>query len=463
MGFAKRLVALAAAVTLGAAAPSDPLAVAAAANGHPALRHLRGTTTRAIEGRRTVETLDQQGTTRIYRRCVAEVCNGSWFDGTHRWAFGLNEVPLPDEDPSLPLWRTLAAISSFAFAEPAFRAAGGSVEAAGRDAWLVRARGGDALIARLDPLTHLLRSIATERGREIESYRRYVRAEGAAFALERRGELEEFTLETVNAPAEPLQPPAGAAVTFSGDGFAALGADAVPIVPCRLGGRAARCLLDTGATPSAIVLPLAEALGLEPRGELEIAGFSRFATGYVDTGPLTLGAARFARARFAVIPTVSAASFDVVIGADLLGEVRLVLDRARGRAQIIAPRTGTRTGTVALHFAGGVPHVEVTLDGRTASALFDSGDSSVVSLGYAEYRLGPQWPVEDRGHAVGVAGGTDALFVTIPDVRVGTVPLGAARATVSRTQREPHVGAGLWSKCVIDLDEAAGTLGCTPR
>src|ERR1700688_192053 len=149
MRFAKRLAALAAAVTVGAAAPADPLGVAAAANGHPALRHVRGTTTRAIEGRRAVETLDQQGTTRVFRRCVAEVCSGSWFDGTHRWAFGLNEVPLPDDDASLPAWRTLAAISSFGFAEPGFRAAGGSVEAAGRDALLVRARRGGALIARL--------------------------------------------------------------------------------------------------------------------------------------------------------------------------------------------------------------------------------------------------------------------------------------------------------------------------
>jgi predicted aspartyl protease len=319
------------------------------------------------------------------------------------------------------------------------------------------------LSARLDPVTPLLRSVATEHGREIESYRRYVRADGAAFALERRGELEEFTLETASVAAEQLQPPAGAAVTFSGDGFAELGNDAVPIVPCTLGGRAARCVLDTGATPSAVVLPLAEALGLEPRGELEIAGFSRFATGFVEAGPLTLGGARFARARFAVIPAVSAARFDVVIGADLLGEVRLVLDRARGRAEISAPRGGPHAGAVALRFAGGVPHVEVTLDGRTAGALFDSGDASIVSLGYAEYRRGPQWPVVDRGQAVGVAGGTDAFFVTIPDVRLGTVPLGAARATVNRTQSEPHVGAGLWTKCVIELDEAGAALGCSPR
>jgi hypothetical protein len=463
MRFAKRLAALAAAVTLSAAAPADPLAAAAAASGHPALRHIRGTASRALEGRRIIETLDVQGSTRLFRRCIADVCSGTWFDGTHRWTFGLNDVPLPDEDAALPVWRTFAAIASFAFAEPTFRAAGGSVEAAGRDAWLVRARGGDALIARLDPVTHLLRSITTDRGRELESYRRYVRADGAAFALERRGDLEELTLETVGAAAEPLKPPAGAAITFSGDGAAALGSDAVPIVPCTLGGRAARCLLDTGATPSAVVLPLAELLGLEPRGELEIAGFSRFATGFVEVGPLTLGAARFARARFAVIPAVSAAQFDVVIGADLLGQVRLVLDRARRRAEISAPRGGPHGGAIALRFVNGVPHVEVALDGLQASALFDSGDASVVSLGYAAYRLGPQWPVVDRGQAAGVGGGTDAFVVTIPDVRIGALTLGAARATVNRTQREPHVGAGLWTKCVLELDEAAAALGCTPR
>mgnify|MGYP001392315764 CR=1 FL=1 len=463
MRFAKRLAALAAAVTLGAAPPADPLAAAAAANGHPALVHVRGTTSRAFEGRRITETLDQQGSTRLFRRCVAEVCSGSWFDGRRRWALGLNDVPLPDEDAALPARRTLTAITSFAFAEPAFRAAGGSVEPAGRDAWLVRARGGDALIARLDPLTHLLRSVATERGREIERYRRYVRADGAAFALERRGELEELSLETAVALPEPLQPPAGAAVAFSGDGAAALGAEGVPIVPCTLGGRDVRCLLDTGATPSAVVLPLAEALGLEPRGELEIAGFSRFATGFVETGPLTLGAARFARARFAVIPAVSAARFDVVVGADLLGEVRLVLDRARGRAEIAAPRGGPHDGAVALRFADGVPRVDVTLDGRPSSALFDSGDASVVSLGYAEYRQGPQWPVVDRVRAAGVAGSVDAFVVTIPDVRLGPIALGAARATVNRTQLGAHVGAGIWTKCVVELDESAAALGCTPR
>jgi predicted aspartyl protease len=462
MPFAKRLVVLAAAATLGAAAPSDPLALLATANGHPARVHVRGTSTRTIEGRRVVETLDVQGSNRLLRRCIAEVCEGTWFDGVRRWKFGMNEVPLPEDEGSPPLRRTLAAIASLAFAEPSFRAEGGTVTPAGADGWLVRARDGTPLVARFDPQSRTLRHVTTEAGVPVAQYRHEVRVGGAAFALDRR-EPDGVVLDGAVAVAEPLRTPEGPAISFSGDAGAPLGGDAVPIVPCSLGGRPIRCLIDSGATPSAITLPLAESLGLEPRGELEITGFSRFVTGYVDAGPLNLGSARITRARFAVIPAVSTARFDVVVGADLLGRLRVVLDRARGRAEILAPGTTLPEPALRLHFGSGVPHVEISLDGEPGSALFDSGDASVVSMGYVDYRRGTQWPLVERGQTAGVAGASDAFVVAVPRVQIGPIGLGTVRATVSRTQQGVHVGAGLGATCVLVLDEPSEALGCTRR
>jgi predicted aspartyl protease len=444
MRFAKRALALAAALVVPAGAAPDPLAAVAAANGHPALLHLRAAKSRTYEGRRIVETLDRQGTSFLVRRCVAEACSGTWFDGTHGWEFGLNDVALPADDGRDALRRTLAAIVSFAFAEPAFRGTGGTVEPAGRGAWRVRAAGGDTLVAELDPATHALRAIRDLQGAEVD-----------------QRVLEGGSFPPADAIADKLQPPAGAPATFSGNPVAELGTDPIPIVACRLGGRAARCLLDTGATPSAITLPLAEALHLEPRGELEISGFTPFATGFVESGPLTVGSARFAGARFAVIPALATARFDVVVGADLLARVRVVFDRARGRVEILAPGGTPAPGTIPLRFAAGVPRVAAALDGRPADALFDSGDAAIVSLGYAEYRQGPQWPLVERTQAHGIAGGSDAFVVTIPDVTVGAIPLGAVRATVGRTQNGVHVGIGLWSRCVVALDEAREALSCT--
>lgn len=464
MRFALSVPALAATLAVYAAAPADPLAALADASGHAALVHVRATSTRVVEGRTITTTIDRLGAAQLLRQCIAGVCAGSWFDGSRAWTFGLNEVLLPEEPgPATLTMRTLFAIDSYAFAEPAFRSAGGTVVALGAGRWRVRAPEGAELVALVDPASQTVREVDTPLGQPVARFARPVRAGGASFALERRTPFGDLVFDQAGAVGEPLAPPAGAVATFSGEAPVALGGDAVPIVACSVGGHAARCLLDTGAVPSAMTLALADALGLEPHGELEIAGVGRFATGFVETGPLVVGPARFERARFAIVPQTSAARFDLVIGCDLLARVRLRLERGRGVARLLPPRTSPVAGAVQLLFGRGVPMVAVSFGSERAEALLDTGDQAIFSLGYATYRTGPQWPVLGRDQSVGIAGGDDVLTVQVPDVRVGPLALGGTRVAVRRTQTIPHVGIGLWARYDVDLDEAAERVVFSPR
>src|ERR1700682_4612501 len=103
MRFALRLSALAATLALVAAASPDPLAALASANGHAASVHFRAGSKRVIEGRSGTTRIEQLGTTRLVRRCIAGVCGGVWFDGDREWTFGLNEVALPEETGEVTL------------------------------------------------------------------------------------------------------------------------------------------------------------------------------------------------------------------------------------------------------------------------------------------------------------------------------------------------------------------------
>jgi predicted aspartyl protease len=327
--------------------------------------------------------------------------------------------------------------------------------------WRVRASGGAELIAIVDPANATIRRVETTRGTPLAEYRREIRAGGASYALDREGPFETGMLDAVNVVAGPLAAPAGPAVTFTGASDLALSSDPIPIVPCTLAGRTARCLIDTGAQPSAIALSFVEALGLEPRGEMEMTGLGRFLTGAIESGPLVLGAARFDHVRLAVLPSTSGIGFDLAVGSDLLGRVRVLLDRKRGVARIAPPSAAPEPDAIALRMREGSPRIAATLDGTGIDALLDTGDQSTISLGYAEYREGTPWPIAGRATARGIGGTDDVLRVTIPQVQIGALRLGPTEATVRRTQPEPHVGIGLWTFCMVELDVQNGRLRCS--
>ena len=104
----------------------------------------------------------------------------------------------------------------------------------------------------------------------------------------------------------------------------------------------------------------------------------------------------------------------MVVGSDLLGRLRVRLDRAHDVARIDARLgAGRAAGAIPLTFRDGSPHVAGLL-GAPVDALFDSGDSALVSLGYAAYRAGPPSPVLGRGLASGIDRSEDVLKVQIP-------------------------------------------------
>ncbi len=178
--------------------------------------HFHATGSRVVEGRSVTTSFDQLGQTRLVERCIAGACGGTWFDGSREWTFGLNEVALPEAvDERTLTERSLAAIASYAFAEPAFRAAGGTVAAAGPNRWRVRARDGLELVAVVDPATQTVGRVESAGGQTIAAYGRPGKAGGATFPLDRAGPIEVGSLDGVALAAGPLGPPAGAVPVFA--------------------------------------------------------------------------------------------------------------------------------------------------------------------------------------------------------------------------------------------------------
>jgi hypothetical protein len=242
----------------------------------------------------------------------------------------------------------------------------------------------------------------------------------------------------------------------------------LPIVPCRVSGRSANCLIDTGTTPSAMTLEFAERLGQEPHGSIEITGLQSYLTGVVDAGPLTLGGATFERLRFAVIPRAHGAAFDVILGCDALDDLRIAFDLERRRARVGASAPQGGLAQIAVDFADGVPYAQVRLGGRDGSEamLVDTGDSGLVSIGYDEYRKDTGlFAVRGSGLASGLGGtAMDTLQGEVGHADVGGQPLDRVPISAVRGQHVGHLGYGFAAHCepfVLDLGQRR--IECGPK
>jgi hypothetical protein len=445
-------------LTLTAAAPGaeNPAGALAAAAGHPARHHLRAQANRVSDGQTESATLEVDGTSRLERQCHADLCEGTWFDGSQSFAFGINGTPLHERQRDEGAERTFAAIASTAFAEPGFVGAGGQVTAlpatgAGSARYRVSAPGGADLVAVADARTQRLEAVERPDG---SVYATLV-ASGTASALV-YGTRAYDSVAVMN---EPLAAPSGPPVLGANEGEIGLAPGPLPIVPCRLAGRDAACLIDSGTTPSALTLAFAERIEREPRGTIAIEGLGSYVTGVVDADPLDVGGAHIGGLHFAVIPHVRGADFDVILGSDVLARLRIELDAGRRRARI-GPAGGQPAGDpIAVDFIGGLPFTDVRLRDRAPEPLLiDTGDSATLSIGYDEYRLDTSLFAPRGASRVSGAGSVtmDGLDGELPHVDFGPARFNNVAITAVRGQHRGHLGYGFAARCgrlVLDFGE----------
>jgi hypothetical protein len=281
------------------------------------------------------------------------------------------------------------------------------------------------------------------------------RFEGAAIL----GAIPFERIERLTAtPQPPPRPPASFGPTAA---IAFVPGARLPIVPCRLETLALRCLFDTGTSPSSLTLAVAERLGREPRGQIVEQSLLSYPSGAIAAGPVSIGSVTLGALHYAVIPSTRDRGYDIVLGSDVLGSVRLEID-LDGRRLTLSP-SGTRSAghPIPLSFEAGLPYVPLAVDGMTQDALLDTGDEALVAIGYDAYREHVTFDTRQAGRIAGVLGDSDALAGQAADVRVGGMRLGPQRVIVVRSQHVGHVGLGLAARCgVLGIDLRAETLDC---
>jgi len=470
MGFASRIIIGPLLLTLLGIAPAGlgaRLAALAAESHHAAHEHFIAQRTQTYERRTYTDRVETQGMRRISHRCQHAICRGNYFDGVRTFSLSYNDAAFPESDADNATTRTIRAIDSLAFAEPAFARAGGVVtdEPARGDAlarYRVTAPAGHALIAAFDSATGRLAHIDDGES-VIISYHDYRDVEGTWFAFERTSGAETFSYDRVTRSAAPLEGPRGLAIEATDATPLALeGSGPTPMFRCRLASIEFTCLLDTGTVGMAIGLRAAERLHLEPEGEIEVAGLGRYLSGLVHTGPLVLPGARIHDARFIVLPDFRAA--DIIVGGDALLSLRASIDYAH-RTIAFSPAEKPVANTLAIAFRDFRPYVDVELGGERTALELDTGDDSAIDLGYAYFRTRPDlFLVETRGRTEGIGASTDRFGGTLHGVGVGPFRFESVAAVVTRTLRERgHLGAKLLERFTVTFDYAHERVELQPR
>jgi len=463
MGFAPRTLAapLALALCLVLTAASPPpaptgLTQVALASGHAARVHLRAMVQRTRDNRTSIETLDVQGVRRLRRRCIEDLCSGSFFDGTTLHNFGINSTPFPEATGEEATLRTYAAVVSTAFAESDFTGTVTPLAASTLgDRYRVSAPEGAPLIVLINPQTHALAAVARADGTPI-----------GRLSAHRVGDTvlyDEGTFDSVTRVEGAIAAPTGPTTVSPGASTVDLGSEPLPIVPCSIEGRRAMCLIDTGTSPSGMSLAFAEKLGREPHGEISMTALGEYLTGAIEAGPVTIGTTSIGPMHFAVEHETRGLNFDILIGADALASVHVTLDRVH-RTLTIGPSAPSQSAehTIALSFARGVPYVDAQLGGTASRLLFDTGDNGTLSISYESYRRDTTLFVARANvRAYGLGGAMDALSGELPAATIGPVILRNVPIRAIRGQYEGHLGYGFAEHCErLGIDFARKQLDC---
>jgi hypothetical protein len=488
MGFAGTFawVSLATALANAASPPpalDDVLAAARAASGAPFSYHLRSVSSSEDRLMPVVVTSESEGRRYLVRRCRALACDGTFVDGTQVEQINANGTALPVAPGAPSVEPTLRAIATYAFAAPDFRASGGTLalhglvpfDGAAALSVSVTAPGGLPMEALLDPATRLVTAARFNGGRSTLRFEDRRRVDGKLvlpFAVTLDGRVVE-RYDRREIVTEPLVAPRGLVPVFpEREARVAMlhdeRDDALPVIGCTLGGKPARCLLDSGDSGLALSLEFAESLGLEPAGgAFEISGVGRYATGLVAAPPLAIGDVRYPAATYAVLDDIDALGFDVVLGADVFANARITLDYAKRSVTFAPPAARDATLGLPLAFEDFLPQLVVGLGDLDVPLAIDTGDASAINLSAGFYAAHPSLftPQETRAVA-GVGGASEQRAGELARTRVGPYVIAGQRIGVTEkllASTRGHVGSALLAHFTTVFDYAAGRIELTPR
>lgn len=482
MGFAKRISLLFALVlaTMGAngnAGLDQLLARMRAAAGPVWQTHFISVSRLVFGGTQSIVSSDSAGLQITVRHCSGELCNGTFFDGSHLYSVNMNGTAVPDSLEPEPFLRSLRLVGSLQFLSPAFTAHGGRIGEAGNGTFGGRLYRtivvGDVnavpLRLYIDPQSGLVRLARELGGRETFEYRGYRRVGPFTLPFEVLHDGQMFErYDDRAAVSSPFAPPHGLLPVFRG-APSAIPTDPrsiTPIVDCSIAGIGVRCLVDTGNSGLSMSSELASRLGAPVVGSYQVRGLGGYTTQVVRAGPLRLGNATYSDAYYAVLSDLRRYGYDVVLGADALAATGVQIDMGGHLIRLAAPGTRSRI-VVPVSFQNFIPVIEVGLGAVTAQLAVDTGDESNVNLAYDFYaKHSGLFSVSERRLVSGIGGNSVELIGQIPSVTIGDYRTGAQRIGTTETLRGTafgHLGAAFLAEFLVELDYAAAQLRLTPR
>ncbi len=483
MGFAGRLALLCALglATLGAS-PSDQnfarfLDRMRSAGGPAWDAHLVSVSRLTLDGRPTVVSSDSQGLRIVVRRCVGELCQGTYFDGLRLYAVNMNDTALPQSTQPEPYLRALRLVASSAFLAPAFTTHGGRADDGGfvsigaRRYRTVVVADHDAIALRLyvDPQTGLIRYARDLGGADTFEYRDYRHVGGMTLPFEVLHDGQVLERYDDRAPVtSSFHPPHGLSPAFAGpaDPIPTDPKSVTPIVTCSVAGISLRCLLDSGNSGLSMSSELASRLGAPVVGGYRVQGLGGYATQVVRAGPLRLGNATFPEAYYFVLSDLRRYGYDIVLGADILGATSVEIDPA-AHVLRLAASPAPNAITIPLAFQNFVPVVDVQLGTLYARLAVDTGDESNINLAYDFYAKHPGlFAATQRRLVSGIGGSSVELIGEIPQVTIGSYHTGPQRIGTTQSLQGTafgHLGAAFLQQFRVQLDYAAAQLHLVPQ
>lgn len=431
----------------------------------------------SFEGAVNTVSSDSDGVPFTVRRCNGELCDGSYFDGTHLYTVNVNDTALPQSPSPEPYLRSLRIVASLDFLSPSFASRGGRIEEGGtatldgkkfRTIFVVDK---DAIPMRIyiDPQSHLVRYARDLQGEDTFEYRDYRHVDGYAVpyeVLHNGSVLERYDDRTP--VATPFRAPRGLVPVFSGtpQPVSLDPMHVTPVFPCKIAGVAVHCLLDTGNSGISMSAELAAQLDAPVVGEHAVRGLGGYSTQVVRAGPLSIGNATFPEGYYIVLNDIHNYGYDVVIGTDVLAATNVRIDPAAHTIRFGAAPAPSPI-TVPLSFESFVPVVKVQLGSLETRLLVDTGDESNINLAYEFYTKHPTlFTITEQRTVSGIGAKSVELLGRIPQVTLGGYTTGPQTIGTTQTLAGTafgHLGAAFLGQFDVDLDYSAAELHLVPR